>query len=285
MKFDFRLLSLTEFEQLIKWAAQEGWDPGLNDATIFYNCFPEAFYGYFDQDRLIAGGSIVNYNQDFGFMGFFIVHPDYRGIGIGQSLWFQRRDLLLNKLKSGASIGMDGVLNMQKFYTAGGFELSFRDERRVRLGEKFDIVPAVQRINENTELLNIIAYDKICFGFDRNEFIKSWLTNPLAVSFYSVNEKGIINGFAVLRKTFQGHKIGPLFADNFNVAETLYQACLNEVPEENVFLDIPTSNTEAVLLSNKYNTDYVFECARMYYGSPPAIPIEKIFGITTFELG
>ena len=35
----------------------------------------------------------------------------------------------------------------------------------------------------------------------------------------------------------------------------------------------------------KYATDYVFGCARMYYGNPPDININKVFCITTFELG
>ena len=29
----------------------------------------------------------------------------------------------------------------------------------------------------------------------------------------------------------------------------------------------------------------VFETARMYRGPAPALPLERIFGITTFELG
>jgi len=30
---------------------------------------------------------------------------------------------------------------------------------------------------------------------------------------------------------------------------------------------------------------YVFECARMYYGKPPVVELDKIFGLTTFEVG
>lgn len=134
---EFRPLEFVEFQELVAWAAAEGWDPGINDAQIFYACFPEGFYGYFQQGRLIGGGSLISYNGEFGFMGFFLVHPNYRGNGIGHSLWFKRRDTLLSKLNPGASIGMDGVLAMQNFYAKGGFVVSFRDERRVRLGASF----------------------------------------------------------------------------------------------------------------------------------------------------
>ncbi|MCF8076650.1 MAG: GNAT family N-acetyltransferase, partial [Desulfotignum sp.] len=51
------------------------------------------------------------------------------------------------------------------------------------------------------------------------------------------------------------------------------------------YLDIPIVNTAAKNLVDQYHMTYVFECARMYYGRPPVLPTDKIFGITTFELG
>ena len=76
-----------------------------------------------------------------------------------------------------------------------------------------------------------------------------------------------------------------MFADDFEVAEGLYKACLNATGDEMVYLDIPVINKNAVELVKKYNAEYIFECARMYYGKPPEIDISKVFGITTFELG
>jgi hypothetical protein len=115
--------------------------------------------------------------------------------------------------------------------------------------------------------------------------MKLWIANPSAVTFCAVNEKEELNGFAVLRKTSNGWKVGPLFANEFSSAEALYTACLNEVPDEKVYLDIPCCNAGAVKLAEMYQTEYVFECARMYYGTPPDLPMDKVFGITTFELG
>ncbi len=285
MGLEFRQLDFDEFQELVKWAAAEGWDPGLNDADIFYTSFPDGFYGYFQQGKLIGGGSLVSYQGEFGFMGFFLVHPQYRGNGIGHSLWFKRRDTLLNKLNPGATIGMDGVLAMQDFYANGGFVAAFRDERRMRIGTSLPVHPSIRRVSERTNLSDILRFDLECFGVDRSSFMERWIDNPSAHTFYAVNEKEGVTGFAVLRKTENGWKVGPLFADDFSMAEALYTACLNEVPDEKVFLDIPMCNSNAVKLAEKYETSYVFECARMYYGTPPEIPMEKVFGITTFELG
>ena len=87
-------------------------------------------YGFHLNDQLVAAGAVVSYQGAFGFMGLFIVHPDFRGQGIGNKLWYLRRDLLLSRLNEGASIGMDGVVAMQPFYQKGGFDR--REGRRRR---------------------------------------------------------------------------------------------------------------------------------------------------------
>ena len=279
----FRLLDPDGLKTLVNWAAQEGWNPGPHDAEVFFATDPEGFYGYFDRDEMIAGGSIVSYQKAFGFMGFFIVKPEYRASGIGRKLWYQRRDTLLARLNPGAAIGMDGVLAMQPFYKKGGFEIAFRDERHEKTGTVFEINNHITPINDE-DFEAVMVYDLQCFGFERPQFMKPWIKLPESYTFKFV-ENGEIKGFAVLRKATKGYKICPLFADDPTIATELYKACLNAVPGEPVYLDIPVINQAAVELTKAFNTTYVFECARMYYGKPPEIAVDKIFGITTFELG
>jgi hypothetical protein len=65
-------LKQIDLEILISWAANEGWNPGKHDAKVIWDTDPNGFYGCFFEDKLIAGGSIVSYNREFGFMGLFI---------------------------------------------------------------------------------------------------------------------------------------------------------------------------------------------------------------------
>ncbi len=283
MNLEFRKLNRQHFETLVDWARKEGWDPGIHDAEIFFDVFPDGFYGFFRDNEMIGGGSLVSYNDEFGFMGFFIVKPDYRSNGIGRDLWFRRRDTLLGRLQAGAAIGMDGVVAMQPFYQQGGFTIAYRDERRVRIGVKFPTCKAISTVTP-ADLTAILAYDHECFGFDRLKFLNRWLYDSEARSFVHREQNGIA-GYTVLRRTGNGYKIGPLFADTPAIARELYRACLSAVPGKKVFLDIPMKNSDAVALAEEFGTEYVFECARMYYGSEPAHRLDKVFGITTFELG
>ena len=276
-------LNYEGLKTLVKWAEEEGWNPGAHDADVFWATDPDGFYGYFYNGSLIAGGSIVSYDKLFGFMGFFIVRPDYRLGGIGRKLWYQRRDILLSKLNKGASIGMDGVVAMQPFYIKGGFENAFRDERHEKIGMEFKSNSKVSAICEG-DIRSILAYDQKCFGFPRPQFMKPWLRQPDVKTFkYIDGDK--VKGFAIIRKAVKGYKVCPLFADNEEIAGELYQACLSSVVGEPLYIDIPVINPAALVLTIKYNTTYVFECARMYLGKAPEIDIDKVFGITTFELG
>ncbi len=279
----FRKLTFPEFETLVSWAALEGWNPGLHDAALFYETDPEGFYGYFEQNTMIGGGSIVSYNGELGFMGFFIIHPDYRAKGIGNELWLLRRDTLLKRLQPNAAIGMDGVLAMQPFYQKGGFTIAYRDERYEKKGEYYPINPLVQIATEKDEEA-LFALDLECFSVVRKKFLKLWL-NPTKSKTFAYTENNLLLGFAVMRECQIGYKIGPLFAENETVATALYERCLSEAIDQPVYLDIPLHNEAAVRLVKKYKASYVFECARMYYGIPPKTATAKVFGITSFELG
>lgn len=286
MKFDalqFKKLDLSGVEQLIQWAILEGWNSGPNDAAAFYAADPDGFYGFFKGDEMIAGGSIVSYDGTMGFMGLFIVQPAYRSLGIGKELWYKRRDTLLQRLDKGAPIGMDGVVAMQPFYQKGGFEIAFKDERYERKGTTFEKHPNITSI-ESSDIDTIISYDASCFGVPRAQFLRSWLQIPNSVTFKYVDGEQL-KGYTMIRKATIGYKICPLFADTPEIAEELYKACLTAVNGALIYIDIPTINKDAVRLVEKYEAKYVFECARMYYGTPPQMETTKVFGITTFELG
>jgi hypothetical protein len=93
-------------------------------------------------------------------------------------------------------------------------------------------------------------------------------------------------GYGVIRPCRAGFKVGPLFADDADLADRLWSALVSRAsPGEPVYLDIPATNPLALDLAREHDLQPVFETARMYAGAAPAMPLRRLFGITTFELG
>src|SRR5271169_5231597 len=69
------------------WAAAEGWNPGLADAACFATVDPNGFYIGALGGAPASTISVVNYDDRFAFLGFYIVRPDLRGRGYGLRTW------------------------------------------------------------------------------------------------------------------------------------------------------------------------------------------------------
>jgi GNAT superfamily N-acetyltransferase len=277
-----------EVDELVDWAAREGWNPGLHDAELFWATDPAAFIAADLDGELIGGGAITSYDGEFGFMGFFIVRPEYRGRGLGRALWHARRDRLLARLRPGASIGLDGVFAVQGFYAKGGFVFSHRNMRyRAEIPAGPELSPG-----DGTHVTPLAAvpfdqvldYDRTCFPARRPTFLKAWIAQPDALAL-GFRRDGKLSGYGVVRRCRDGCKIGPLFADDTMAAEVLYSRLAGFAAGGPLFLDAPENNPAAIEFVRQHRMVEVFGCARMYLGPAPIVAHERVFGVTTFELG
>lgn len=281
-----RNMRRAEVDALVGWAAREGWNPGLHDAELFWANDPEAFIAAELDGELIGGGAITSYGGEFGFLGFFIVRPEFRGRGFGNTLWHARRERLIARLRPGASIGLDGVFDMQDYYAAGGFVFSHRNMRFRGEMQK----PAPPQDGEDVVPLTdvpfdqVLDYDRACFPAKRATFLNGWIAQPAALAL-GLRRGGRLAGYGVVRRCGEGCKIGPLFADDARAAEALFEHLAAFAAGGPLFLDAPENNPAAIELTRRHRMREVFGCARMYLGPPPAIAHERIYGVTTFELG
>ncbi len=195
MSHQVRGMSKAEEHLLVEWAAAEGWNPGLHDADSFWNLDPEGFLGIELDGMFVGGGAVIRHNQSFGFMGLFIVDPKYRGRQLGTKLWMARRDHLLSRLGSDATIGLDGVDAMVPFYARGGFR-EFTRHRRFELLPADDSAEPEHGIVDlnDVEFSDVLALDRKCFPGDRQQFLSSWLNQPGGVALGTVDDRGAVRG-------------------------------------------------------------------------------------------
>ncbi len=278
--FKIKTMSRKEVDIAVAWAAAEGWNPGLHDADSYYTADTNGFLVGHLGEEPIASISVVKYDHSFGFLGFYIVKPEYRGQGYGIQIWHAGLDYL-----AGCNVGLDGVVDQQENYKKSGFNLAYRNVRYEGAGG--GQVPENEAVIDlaTVPFMDLLAYERPFFPADRSSFLKTWIAQPdsHAIGIMSNDQ---LAGYGVIRQCRSGYKIGPLYADNTDLADTLFQALKSKVSSaETIYLDVPEPNSAAVTLAQQYGMSIVFETARMYTGDAPNIPVNRIFGVTSFEIG
>ncbi|WP_105169082.1 GNAT family N-acetyltransferase [Pseudoalteromonas sp. T1lg23B] len=278
--FTIKTMTPNELDIAVEWAANEGWNPGLSDAQCYYQADPNGFLMGYLGDEPIASISVVKYNDMFGFLGFYIVAPQYRGLGYGWQIW----QAGLQYLK-GCNIALDGVVAQQDNYRKSGFKLAYRNIRFAGTGgssasELSQIVPI-----STLSLAMLFDYEQAFFPADRNGFLRAWV-NQANCHALAIMEAGKLAGYGVIRPCQSGYKIGPLFANSAQQAQQLFQALrAKTLPSDTVYLDVPEVNAAAVTLAQRNDMQPAFETARMYTLETPNLPLDRIYGVTSFEIG
>jgi GNAT superfamily N-acetyltransferase len=279
MGYDVRVMTRAELDLAVDWAAQEGWNPGLDDARTFHAADPDGFFVGARDGEPVASISLVAYDAMFAFLGFYIVKPQIRGRGFGIALW---REAMARRARP--LTGLDGVVAQQANYAKSGFRLAYRN---IRFGGPAPsaaatasaIVPVA-----DIPFDRVLAYDRIFFPAPRPAFLSLWLTPPRGAALAMLDGDRIV-GLGAIRACRQGHKIGPLYADEESVAEALFLRLVAHARGGGVFLDVPEPNAAALRLARRHGLAPVFETARMYTGAAPEIPLARLYGVTSFELG
>jgi len=277
--FSIRTMRPDEIPLAVDWAAAEGWNPGLSDASCFASVDPDGFL-VAELDGLPAATvSCINYGARFSFLGFDIVRPDLRGKGYGLRIW--------NAAIAHAGprvIGLDGVVAQQDNYRKSGFALAYAN---VRYGGTV-AAPAAAQVDvialSEVPFAAVEMDDATVFPARRPAFLRACVGGPGHAGCAAVRD-GRLAGWGVIRPCRKGFKIGPLVADDRATAEAVLSTLLARVGGGEIFLDVPGINREAIALAQDFGLAPVFETARMYTGAIPPLRLERVFGVTSFELG
>lgn len=287
MPEDFTVAEATaaDWDEIIRWCAAEGWNPGLGDAACFRPTDPAGFLVGRLGGRIVSAVSVVTYSRDFAFLGFYLVHPDHRGTGLGIATWKAAVPHAEGRL-----IGLDAVPEQRATYERSGFTAAHDQVRhtgRPRRGN-----PAGTTAGTTAEAVTpyhldaISAYDSSCFPAERHAFLSRWLTAAGHTARVLLDEAGHVTGYGVVRPAHEGHRVGPLFADTPEGAAALLDALTDALPDgAELCVDVPDHNTAALDLMTSRGLTPAARFTRMYTGPAPYARREATYATTTLELG
>ena len=278
--FEIKTASQCDMQTLSDWALNEGWNPGLYDAENYFIIDPDGFLIGYLSETPIACISAVRYSNEFGFIGFYIVHPAFRGKGYGMQIWKAG----MHRLSGCRTVGLDGVVDQQSNYKKSGFVYAGQNVRYATQGGGSTSLKSTLTDLKSISMDPVLDYDQGLFPSERSNFIKSWIHQPQAVSLGKMRGNQL-TGYGVMRPCHEGYKIGPLFADDEQTADEIFNGLRSSAPDNTtVFLDAP-DEPHALSLVNRHSMESVFETARMYFGPAPRISADCVYGVTSLEVG
>ena len=279
----------------VKGAIIEGWRPAIDDHEVYFATDPTGFFVGEVDGKIVCCKSIVKYGEDVAFGGYYIVEKPYRGKGYGLAMYDYTFDRNRN-------LGIDGVLENIPLYEKWGFKSTWINRRML-----FDVSHCATHLDtfnpsagvlvqpaKQVDLDLLSAYDTAAFGAPHDLYLKALLKAQNAINLAATNSSGDIIGFVSVRRTIleeDGWKIGPLFADDSQIARTLlkhlYKELAKEVSKRKVAtMDIPADiNPESMALAEELKATFLSDLSRMFTKGPLDIPKKKIFGFTSAELG
>ncbi|MEP2530341.1 GNAT family N-acetyltransferase [Shimia sp.] len=274
---NMRIANLKDLAQILDWAADEGWNPGLGDAAGFFAADPDGFFVAEQGGALVAAISVVAHSAEFAFLGLYLCHPEFRGQGIGYSLWKHALDHAGTR-----TVGLDGVADQQANYAKSGF---------VKTGSSVryeGVLPPVAsrnvRLADDADAGVISTLDQQANGVTRPRFLNAWIAQTDTRKTLVLCSGSEVTGFATIRRCRQGVKVGPVIAPDTAQALELTKGALQALPSDHVIIDVPSENTALTNTLIGAGFESSFATARMWRGTPP-VASGTLAAIATMELG
>jgi len=273
-----RSMSAPELELVLGWAAEEGWNPGLDDAAPFHAADPGGFLLKLVDGAPAAAISVVNHSDDFAFLGLYICRPEFRGQGHGIDIW---RAGLAHA--GGRCVGLDGVQDQQGNYERSGFAHAGETVRFMGTVPRMAVPEA--RPVEQTDLKSLRAADRRATGASRDRFLDAWFAPTETRRTLILTGDRPRPAYGTIRLCGEGAKIGPLAANTREDAAALLSALLRALPADPVFVDIASDAAAFRTLLQEWGFVPVFGTARMYLNGRPGTDEPAFWAGATLELG
>ncbi|MDP8922928.1 MAG: GNAT family N-acetyltransferase [Chloroflexota bacterium] len=145
--------------------------------------------------------------------------------------------------------------------------------------------PADVRPMTSADLAAVAAYDSRAFGMDRSHILRALFEGQPAGCVVAERD-GSVRDYALGRPGARAWHLGPLVADDGNIAECLALAALLRHRGEEALMDVVTSNGAAVALAGRVGLAPVRPFIRMTRGAPPPAPdLRRLYTSAGPEIG
>lgn len=233
LAFEVRAMQHADVEAGLRLCRLAGWDQVRRDWKRFIDGPDSNVRAAFQGNDLVATIATVRYGSEFGWLGMVLVDPATQGRGIGAAILHEAID----SLSDFPSIRLDATPAGRILYQKHGFVDEFSLTRMEAISVKIDHAPrAMVRAMTKGELPEVMAMDRFVFGAARSNLLE-WMYEGAPEFAFVAERHGNICGYLFGRHGHHFEHLGPIVADDVNVAMNMTKACLSRHQDQAFVLD------------------------------------------------
>ncbi|MBE7118933.1 GNAT family N-acetyltransferase [Bacillus cereus] len=209
-------LKKENIEDIVALSSYIGWDYNREEIETIFNS--GIVYGVWNEKKeLIASAAIILYGETLASIGMVIVHPDYKGRGIGKAI----TDSCMKSVSSQTPIMLIATDEGKPLYEKLGFRVVSYVSKYIcnTYNANYKCVGNEEYIlnYEECDLEKIIKIDEDAFGTSRKEFLKRRIMQSEQGILIRDTKQNIL-GYGMSIQTPENKIIGPIVAKNDTMA-------------------------------------------------------------------
>ncbi|MGE6347672.1 GNAT family N-acetyltransferase [Bacillus mycoides] len=216
LKMRVERLSREKTEDIVALSSYIGWDYNREEIETILNT--GIVYGVVNErEELIASAAIILYGETLASIGMVIVHPDYKGRGIGKII----TDSCVKSVSTQTPIMLIATDDGKILYKKIGFRAVSHVSKYIcnSYNANYHCVGNEEYIvnYEERDLEEIIQIDKDAFGTNREGFLKYRIIQSEQCIITKDAQQNVL-GYGISIQTPENKIIGPIVAKNDKMA-------------------------------------------------------------------
>ena len=205
-----------QISDIVALSSYIGWDYNREEIETIFNA--GIVYGVWNEkEELIASAAIILYGEKLASIGMVIVHPDYKGRGIGKII----TEACVKSVSAHTPIMLIATDEGKPLYEKLGFRaVSYVSKYICNSYNAKDYCVRNEDYVMNYEegdLEKIIKIDEYAFGTNRKEFLKKRIMQSEQCTVVRDKEQKVL-GYGLSIQTPENKIIGPVVAKNDEMA-------------------------------------------------------------------
>lgn len=213
-----------------------GWNQIETDWERIVRVQPDGCLSAWIGSRLVGTTTFVTYGAALAWVGMVLVHPAFRGRGIGTRLFRAAIDAL--KQRQMPVVGLDATDSGRPLYEKEGFREVAPIERWTgSLQQSAANRGGIEQVHSN-RAETIVRFDRRLAGVDRGLLIRQLLGEEEGKGFVARGDDGTLQGYVLTRPGRSAWQVGPVVAHQEDTAGLLLDAAARFLDGREVVLDV-----------------------------------------------